>query len=137
MKLFVAAALAVLGVACGAYSYPGSGTSPTPHGGLNYDVTATNGDHSVNMRVGQRLEVVLRASSGLQNWAHPRSSDPAVLAPVVDPAATAAIGVTLAAFEAAKPGKVEVTSYASPNCPPGAACPMYVAVYSLTVTVTP
>ena len=58
-----------------------------------------------------------------------------VLAPTVDPAATAAIGVTLAAFKAMQPGQVDVTANASPKCSPGQACPMYLAVYSLKVTV--
>ena len=126
----------MLAVACGAYSFPGSGASSTPHGGMNFDVTATSNDHSVMMHAGQKLEVVLHAPSGMQNWAHPKSSDESVLTPVVDPAGAAAIGVTLAGFEAMKPGQVEVTSYASPKCSPGQACPMYVAVYSLKVTVT-
>jgi len=59
-----------------------------------------------------------------------------VLAPTVDPAATAAIGVTLAMFVGMKPGTAEVTATSSPKCPPNAACPMYLAVYSLKVTVT-
>jgi hypothetical protein len=40
-------------------------------------------------------------------------------------------------FVAVKPGTVQVTSNASPKCPPNAACPMYIAVYTLVVTVTP
>lgn len=103
---------------------------------MGYDVTATNNDHAVTLGVGQKLEVVLHAGQGMNNWSHPASSDTSVLAPIVDPAATAAIGVTLAAFQAAKPGAVDVTSNASPKCSPGQACPMYLAVYSLKVTVT-
>jgi len=45
--------------------------------------------------------------------------------------------VTLAAFEAKKAGQAEIISNASPNCSPGQACPTYLAVYSLKVTVTP
>ena len=59
------------------------------------------------------------------------------MSPIVDPAATAARGVTLAAFEAKKAGQAEIISNASPNCSPGQACPTYLAVYSLKVTVTP
>jgi len=102
---------------------------------VGYDVTATNTDHAVTMQVGQKLEVVLRAAQGMNNWSHPVASDTSVLAPTVDPAATAAIGVTLAAFEAMRPGQVDVTANASPKCSPGQACPMYLAVYSLKVTV--
>ena len=101
-----------------------------------FDVTATEKDHLVTMHVGQKLEVVLRAPAGTNDWSHPESSDTSILTPIVDPAATAARYVTLAGFEARKPGQVEVTSYTSPLCSPGQACPMYVALYSLMVTIT-
>ena len=138
-RLVVVVAVAVLAAACGATGAgPGSHPTPTPRaGGLGFDYTASNNDHQATMRVGQKLEVVLRAGQGMNNWSHPTSSDTSVLEPIVDPAATAAIGVTLAAFQAVKPGDVEITSYAGPRCSPGQACPMYVAVYSLRVTVTP
>jgi len=131
------AAFAMFGVACGATGVgSGSNPSPSPPSAQGFDVTASNTDHAVTMKVGQKLEVVLRAAQGMNNWSHPGSSDQSVLAPIVDPAATAAIGVTLAAFEAMKPGQVDVTANASPKCSPGQACPMYLAVYSLRVTVT-
>ena len=126
-----AAAIGLLLTACGATGIGGgSNPSPTPTLGV------TEQDHTATVRVGQKLEVVLRAPNGMNNWSHPISSDPSVLAPTVDPAATAAVGVTLAMFIGMKAGTVEVTSNASPKCPPNAACPMYVAVYSLKVTVT-
>ena len=130
--------VATLAAACGAYAMPGGGATPTPTpgGSMHFDVTATNDVHALSIHVGQRLEVVLRASSGLNNWTHPQSSDRSVLSPIVDPAATAARGVTLAAFEAMSRGQVTVTSNASPACSPGQACPMLIAVYSLKVTVT-
>ena len=132
------ATIALFAAACGATGVgPGSNPSPSPPNSVGYDVTATNTDHAVTMKVGQKLEVVLRAAQGMNNWSHPTSSDQSVLAPIVDPAATAAIGVTLAAFEAMKPGQVDVRANASPKCPPPQACPMYLAVYSLRVTVTP
>ena len=132
------AALALLAVACGATGVgPGSNPSPSPSNSLGYDVTATNTDHAVTMHVGQKLEIVLRAAQGMNNWSHPVASDTSVLTPIVDPAATAAIGVTLAAFKATKAGQVDVTANASPKCSPGQACPMYLAVYSLRVMVTP
>jgi hypothetical protein len=88
------------------------------------------------MRVGQKLEVVLHAGSGMSNWTQPRSSDESILAPTVNPAATAVRGVTLAAFQAKAPGQVDITAFGSPSCPSGQACPMYVIVYSVQVTVT-
>jgi hypothetical protein len=136
-RIVPAALIALLLTACGAYGI-GTGTNPTPtpSSGLRFDVTATENDHAVTMRAGQRLEVVLHAGRGLNSWTHPESSDSSVLAPIVDPAATSARGVTLAAFEARKVGQTEVTATASPMCTPGQACPMYIALYSLKVTVT-
>src|SRR5438128_5405021 len=138
MKKFVfLAAIACLTAACGATGIgSGSNPSPTPSEGMGFDVTVTENDHSVTLHLGQKLEVVLHAPNGMNNWTHLISNDTSVLSPIVDPAATAARGVTLAAFEARKTGMVEVSSYASPQCSPGQACPMYIAVYSLKVTVT-
>ena len=101
------------------------------------DVAATNTDHALTMHVGQKLEVVLRAAPGMASWSHPVASDQSALAPIVDPAATAARGVTLAAFEARKAGDVTVSANAGASCSPGQACPMFLAVYSLKVTITP
>ena len=134
-KFLLVAVIAMVAVACGATA-SGSSPTPTPREGIGFDVTATNNDHQVTMRAGQKLEVVLHAPNGMNNWTHPVSGDTSILSPIVDPAATAAIGVTLAAFEARRPGEVVVTSNASPHCATGAACPMYLAVYSLKVTVT-
>ena len=129
-------AVALLASACGATGIgSGSNPSPSPSSGAGYAVIATNTDHAVTMHAGQKLEVVLRAGQGMNNWTHPRSSDPTVLQPIVDPAATAAIGVTLAAFVAVKPGQAEVTATGSPKCPPGQACPMYAVLFSVRVTV--
>lgn len=103
---------------------------------MHFDVTANETIHQVSLHVGQRLEVALHATKGMSNWSRPTTNDESVLAPTVDPAATAARYVTLAAFEARRPGAAEVTAYASPLCSPGQACPMYAELYSLRVTVT-
>lgn len=125
------AAIGLLTVACGAYSFDPTASPPsTPVAGV------TERDHAATIHAGQKLEVALHAGSNMSNWTHPKSSDESVLAPTVDPAATAAIGVTLAMFVGMKPGTAEVTATSSPKCPPNAACPMYLAVYSLKVTVT-
>jgi hypothetical protein len=131
--------MAVLISGCGS---AGTGSNPTSSpspstGSVNFDVTVTETTKAASMRVGQKLEVVLQAGSGMNSWTQPRSSDESILAPIVNPAATAVRGATLAAFEARAPGHVDVTSYAAPVCPSGQACPMYVMVYSLRVTVTP
>lgn len=131
----LAAALALSG--CGSVGAgTGSGPSPSTNPGLNFAVAVSEKDKAATLHVGQKLEVVLHASTGMANWTQPKSSDTSILAPVVNPAATAARGVTLAAFQAMAPGQVDITSNASPVCAPGMACPMYVAVYSVKVTIT-
>ena len=139
MKFLLVGVAVLLLTACGATGVGGGGNptpSPTPSSGQRFDVTATEADHSITMRVGQSLEVVLHKSNGLNDWSHPTSNDESILRPVVDPAATSARGVSLAGFVATRPGSVDVTATASPICPSGAMCPMYVALYSLKVTIT-
>jgi hypothetical protein len=136
LLLVIAAALLITG--CGSTG-TGSGQSPSPSTGsnLNFDVTVTETIRAASIRVGQKLEVVLHANTGMTNWTQPKSSDESILTPVVNPAATAVRGATLAAFEAKAPGQVDITAYASPVCPSGQACPMYVMVFSARVTITP
>ncbi len=131
-KFVLAAAIGLLLAGCGHYVGIGSNPTPTPS-----QVEVTDQDHTATLHVGQRLEVILHAPNGMNSWTHPKSSDESVLTPVVDTKATAPIGVTVAAFQALKAGDAGVTATASPKCPPGSACPMYVAFYSLKVTVTP
>ena len=128
--------LALLAAGCGALPGQGATPSPTPPTNpMHFDVTATQKDHAVSMRVDQRLEVVL-TGGGQIDYQQVRSSDPSILQRVVDPAATAARGVTLAAFVARSMGQATVTAVGSPVCPSGAICPAYAILYSLTVTVT-
>ncbi len=114
----------------------GSGSTPgvTPSG-PQFNVSVTEKDSAVQMHAGQKLEVVLHANPNMNNWSPPRSSDEAILAPIVNPAGTAVVGVTLAAFQALAPGVAEVTAVGSPRCPSGQACPMYAILYSLKVTI--
>jgi hypothetical protein len=134
-KLVITAALVMLSVACGAVGQGGS-PSPTPsENPMHFDVTATEKDHAVTMQVGQTLEVVLHGG-GQINYQEVRSSDPSILQPTVHPAATAARGVTLAAFDARSAGQAEVTAVGSPICASGQPCPMFAILYTLSVTVT-
>lgn|SRR5487761_1111128 len=110
-------------------------SSPSTNPGAGFDVTATENTRSVTLRVGQTLAVVLHARPGMTNWNGVRSSDQAVLESIVKPAATAARGVTLAAFKAVAPGTAHVDATAGPDCSPGQACPAYVMVLSIDVTV--
>jgi hypothetical protein len=137
MKFLLATVALLLLSGCGAAGIGGGGNpTPTPSSNTRFDLTVTEEDHAVTLRVGQTVEVVLHKQNGLNGWSHPSSNDESLLLPIVDPAATAAQGVTLAAFVARKPGTVDVTATASPVCPSGAMCPMYVALYSLKVTIT-
>lgn len=135
MTRHVVAAIGCLLLAgCGAYRGVGPEAPPTPpaHG---FDVTATEKDRAITMRVGQTLELVLHGGTAA-SWQQVRSSDGAILRPIPDPAAAAAKGVTLAAFSADAPGQATVTAVGIPVCPTGQACPMYAILYSLSVTVT-
>ena len=109
--------------------------SPSASPGAGFDVTVTEKARSVTLRAGQTLAVVLEAKPGMTNWNGVRSSDPSVLAPIVNPAASAARGVTLAAFKAIAPGKAQIDATAGPDCSPGQACPAYLMVLTIDVTV--
>ncbi len=136
-RLVAILAIAIATAACGATGAGAGSPTPTPpSGGVGFDVTATETDHAVTMHVGQRLEVALHGGTQF-SYQQVKTSDPAVLEPTVDPAATAVRGVTLAAFKAAAAGKAQVTAVGAPVCASGQACPMYAVLYTLTVTVTP
>lgn len=138
-SLFLVISTAALISGCGSLG-TGSSPSPTPSASSNptgFDVTVTETTRAASMRVGQKLEVVLHAGNGMNNWTQPKSSDESILVPIVNPAATAIRGATLAAFQARAPGQAVITSYGSPICPSGQACPMYVMLFSVQVTVTP
>jgi len=85
--------------ACGSVGI-GSEPSPSPSTGpgFGFDAMVTEQDRAITIQVGQKLEVVLHAKPGMTNWSNVRSSDTSVLTPIVNPAATAVRGVTLARF---------------------------------------
>jgi hypothetical protein len=134
----IAAFAAFVLAACGSAGI-GSAPSPTPNPsggpGLGFDAQVTELDTAITIHTGQKLEVVLHARSGMGNWSNVRSSNTSVLSPIVNPAATAVRGVTLAAFQALAPGQADITATAGAACPPGMACPMFALLYSVTVTV--
>lgn len=137
--LLIAVAAGLLLAGCGSVSSCACsyGVLPTPSSGPGlFDLTVTEKEKVASMHVGQTVEVALHANTGMNNWAQVRSTDQSILVPVVNPAATAMRGVTLAAFRAMAPGEADITAYASPDCSPGQACPMYVQVWSVKVTVT-
>jgi len=119
--------------ACGAERvYPSPPLTPGP----GFDAVVTEQDTAITIHTGQKLEVILHARTGMTNWANVRSSDTIVLSPVVNPAATAARGVTLAGFEAQRAGQTTITASAGAACSPGQACPQFAVLFSVTVTVT-
>jgi len=131
--MLAAAILSGCGASGGGAAPPPSSPSTSP--GAGFDVTVTENTHSITLRAGQTLAVVLHARAGMTNWNGVRSSDPSVLAPIVNPAASAARGVTLAAFKAIAPGKAQIDATAGPDCSPGQACPAYLMVLMIDVTV--
>jgi hypothetical protein len=140
MKAALIAAVAALvltgcGSVCECIGNPYVPRSPSTSPGLGFDAVVTESDRAITIQSGQKLEVVLHARPGMTDWAGVRSSDTSVLSPIVNPAATAVRGVTLAAFQALGPGQAEITATAGAACSPGQACPMYAMLYSVTVTV--
>jgi hypothetical protein len=140
MKTALVASLAALALsACGAV---GSGaaqspsSSPTDGLGSRFDLAVSEKSSAAAMKVGQKLEAVLHARSGMAAWSGVQSSDTSVLAPIVDPAATSVRGVTLAAFQALAPGTAQITATAGADCSPGRACPQFLMVLTITVTVS-
>jgi phage tail protein X len=136
----LSAAVALALSACVAVG-TGSGPSPNPSypavtPGHGFDVVVTEKDTSVTIQVGQKLEAVLHANAGMTNWGNVRSTDTSILMPIVDPAATAIRGVTLAGFQALAPGHVRIEATAGADCSPGQACPMYAILLSVEVIVT-
>jgi hypothetical protein len=131
--LFATLALSACGAAAGGAAPPTSSPSTSPLAG--FDVTVTENSRSVTLRVGQTLAVVLHARPGMTSWSGVRSSDPSVLEPIVNPAAAAARGVTLAGFKAAAAGKAQIDATAGPLCSPGQACPAYAMLLTIDVTV--
>ena len=134
VSMLAALVLGGCGAVGGGAAQPTSSPSTDP--GAGFDVTATESTRSVTLHVGQTLAVVLHARPGMTSWNGVRSSDQSVLAPIVNPAASAARGVTLSAFKAIAPGQARIDASAGPLCSPGMACPAYLMVLTIDVTVT-
>jgi hypothetical protein len=131
--LLLSACGAVDGCACGAYGPVIFTPSVAPAPG--FDLAVTEKSRAATMRVGQKVEVVLHANPGMTNWSGVSSSNPSVLTSIVNPAATAARGVTMAAFQAMAPGTARITATAGATCSPGQACPQYLVLLTIDITV--
>lgn len=95
----------------------------------------TENDRAVAVHTGQKIELVLHAKRGMSNWSNLTVDDPSVLRGVPT-GITAAVGVTIAGFEAVSPGTAKITATATPLCSPGQACPAIAMIYEVTVTVS-
>jgi predicted secreted protein len=89
----------------------------------------------VQVRIGQVVDVALQADNGMDPW-QVTNPDPAILAPTVNPAAAAARGVTLRAFQAVGVGTAKIDATDRPTCSPGQACPRLIRAFTATVVVT-
>ena len=128
----VLAAAVLLTISCGSVSAaPVAPTSPSN----GFGVLVTDNDRAVNVHPGQKIELVLHAKPGMSNWSNVMVDDPSVLRGVPT-GITAAMGVTIAGFEAVSPGTAKITATAVPVCSPGQACPAIAMLYELTVTVS-
>src|SRR5258705_1314475 len=128
----VFAALTLTG--CGSVGLGGSpSASATPV--LSLDLAVSEKDTATTLHTGQKLEVVLHAGPNMSNWKDVRSSDPSVLKTIVNPAATAARGITLAGYQAVAVGHAQISATSSPDCKPNLVCPQYIAVWQVQVTV--
>lgn len=110
-----------------------AGPTPAPGGAAAVTVTEADDQKTVALALGQVLMVALRAAPGLQPWVI-TPPDPAVLAPVVD-TAMPPVGVTAATYRAVGRGTADISAITRPACPPGAACPAFVRLFRVTVTV--
>lgn len=141
-NLLVVAALVVVLTGCGVSrgclgcAAPSSPNPSVPTGPISgFDVLITEHDQDVTVQAGQRIEVFLRQRAGLTVWSGPRSDDEAVLAPIPT-GITAVRGATIGGFKAITPGRASITAYATADCSPGQACPMFAVLFSVRVTVT-
>lgn len=118
---------------CAAPSTPLPPVATTPAPG--FDVLITDTDRAVTVKSGQRLEVILDAKPGMSDWSGINVDDYTVLHPVPT-GITAARGVTVAGYEAARPGTATIRATATPLCSPGQACPAFAMIFEVQVTVT-
>jgi len=130
------AAAAVLLSACGSPGCTQSCAQIRPqYPTAGFDVVVTENDRAVTVREGQRIELVLRAKLGMSDWSGVNVDDNTVLR-AVPTGITAARGVTIAGYEAARPGTATIRATATPLCSPGQACPAYAMLFEVSVTVT-
>ena len=118
--------------ACQGCAAPTSPIATTPAAG--FDVLITGSDRAVTVKEGQRVELVLRERPGMSEWSGVNVDDYTVLR-AVPTGIMAARGVTIAGYEAARPGTATIRATATPLCSPGEACPAFAMIFEVQVTV--
>jgi hypothetical protein len=140
-QILVAAILIVLLPACVSRGCLGCAALASPRPTVpsgptaGFDVLITDTDRAVTVKLGQRLEVILHARPGMSDWSGVNVDDYTVLR-AVPTGITAARGVTIAGYAAARPGTATIRATATPLCSPGQACPAFAMLFEVSVTVT-
>ena len=99
-----------------------------------YDVLITDTDRAVTVKSGQRIELVLHAKPGMSDWGGVNVDDYTVLR-AIPTGITEARGVTVAGYEAVRPGTATISATATPLCSPGQACPALAMIFEVRVAV--
>lgn len=142
VKLIALVIAVVAMVACGHVSDAGSPPTPTPteiplpaHPAAGFDVLITDQDRDVAVKVGQRIEIFLRAKPGMTSWTGMQVDDAAVLSPTVT-GIMPVEGAAIFGYMAKSAGVANITAYATAKCAPNQACPMYAMLFQVRVTVS-
>ena len=128
------AACGQTGCACAALRVtpsPSTPTSPDPR----FDVLITDQDRDVAVKLGQTVEVYLPQRTGMTRWSQVVADDTSVLRPI-NIGILVPANATIGGFVAEAAGVANLTAYASPQCKPNEACPMYAMLFQVRVTVS-
>jgi hypothetical protein len=129
------AIMLVVGAACVAVGPRAVvGASPAgdcpPHGRV-VCIDRADGGHSVHVRVGQTLMVVLNGST--LRWSGLRQVGPLLLR--AKGAVSHRGGGLTASYTAAKAGRTALRADGAPKCSPGKACPQFLLLWQVRVVV--
>ena len=126
-------AAAVVLASCGAAGSAGGAPSPPPP--RTYHIGNGDAGRTLRIRVGDAVVAFFYANPDQAALGEITSSNPAVLAPRVDTAATVVRGGRLAKLQGVAPGRADISVTRAPLCKAGAACPAFVMLISVHVVV--